>query len=242
MAHTSITAEDHHFPPIFVDSARIPIDKVLLDTKLMQQMSEQAKQKTQSEPETLKQQIMNEMLSSFILARLKVPDSSNPFPRDTLGSTLPPLTPRTEKLMPFLTMLSSDTRNLMIPRPANYIEPPRYKKLAHVDMDKFHGLLSEVNAHNGEMKKMNTNAERMTQLLDISMMAFKNAEKEKQRKKTMSKQKQQWMNSFTTWIVGKQVAQVRLALDKSAAYADLLQQQAERKAAAKERGVTLPPI
>jgi hypothetical protein len=126
-------------------------------------MSDQAKQKTQSDPEELKKQVQNDMISTFILARLKVPDSSNPFPSDMLGNTLPPLTPRTEKLMPFLTMLASDTHNLMVPRPDNYVEPPRYQKLEHVDMDKFHNLISEVNQGNAASKKMTTSAERMTQ-------------------------------------------------------------------------------
>jgi hypothetical protein len=73
------------------------------------------------------------------------------------------------------------------------------------------------------------------------MMAFKNAEKEKARKKTMSKQKRMWMTSFTRWIVRQQCAEVRNVLKGSPAYAELVAAQEERRAA-KKAGVSLPAI
>ena len=163
-----------------------------------------------------------------------------------LDNTLPALTPRTESLMPFLTMLSSDVHSIMIPRPANYIEPPRYQKLEHVCMDKFHGLLAEVNADNSHCSILRTNSERMTQLLDISMMAFKNAEKDKARRKNMSNKKRRWYDAFTRWIVKKNVEEVRAVLESSAAFRELREQQKERKRAAEVKAVgrssSLPSI
>ncbi len=235
--------EDKHFPPIFVDSSRIPIDEAAVEAKVGQMTADQQKQK-QSAPssrEALKTQVLNDMYAQHILARLKVPDSSNPFPKATLGNKLPPLTPRSEELMPFLTLLSTDVSSIMIPRPVNYVDPPKYKKLEHVDLNQFNKLLSEVTETNKGMKSMRTNAERMTQLLDLSMMAFKNAESDRERKRTMGKHKRRWMTSFTTWIVRQQVAAVREVLKESPAYQELVKEQEEKKAA-KDAGVSLPPI
>jgi hypothetical protein len=61
-----------------------------------------------------------EVYAQYILARLKLPDSSNPFTLKEMRSKLPPLTPRTEAVMPFLCKLSEDKYDsIMIEKPEN---------------------------------------------------------------------------------------------------------------------------
>ena len=234
-------SDDKHFPPIYINSDMVHVDEASVDSKVAQLVSDQGKQKVQQTHEQLRKDVLKDFYSTFILARLKVPDASNPFPKNDLAHKLPPLTPRTESLMPFLTLLSTDTENCMVPRPENIEDPPAFQKLTHVSLDNFNDLLADLNNDQKTAKKLTTNAERMTKLLDISLTAFKNAEGDRKRKANMSVEKRRWLNIFTTWIVRQQVVQVKEKLKGSPAYQTLLQETEEKRAAAKA-GLELPPI
>mmetsp|Transcript_24785 Transcript_24785/g.46611 ORF Transcript_24785/g.46611 Transcript_24785/m.46611 type:complete len:503 (+) Transcript_24785:67-1575(+) len=233
--------DDKHFPPIFVNSDSIPVDEAGVDSKVAQLVSDQGKQKKQETHENLRKQVLNNLYSDHILARLKIPDSSNPFPKNDIGNKLPPLTPRTEEKMPFLTLLSTDLHNIMVPRPANFVDPPPFEKLIEVDLGTFESLLASANEDNATMKRIAANAERMSKLLSMSVMAFSNADKNKKRKGKLNVQRQRWLDTFTLWIVRQQVDAVREVLKDSPAYIALEAETAE-KAAAAAAGLTLPPI
>ena len=233
--------DDKHFPPIFVNSDAIPVDDSIVDAKVAQLVSDQGKQKKQETHENLRKQVLNAHYSDYILARLKIPDSSNPFPKQELANKLPPLTPRTEEKMPFLTMLSQDHAHIMVPRPANFVDPPPFEKIVAVDLEKFQNLLASVNSDNANMKRIAANAERMQKLLNISMMAFSNADKNKKRRGTMNVEKKRWLDMFTGWIVNQQVDAVREILKDSPAYAALIAETDEKQAANKA-GISLPAI
>jgi len=233
--------DDKHFPPIFVNSDAIPVDDGIVDAKVAQLVSDQGKQKKQETHENLRKQVLNSHYSDYILARLKIPDSSNPFPKNDIANKLPPLTPRTEEKMPFLTLLSTDAVNIMVPRPANFVDPPPFEKIINVDIGQFQELLASVNADNESMKRIAANAERMSKLLNISVMAFSNADKNKKRRGTMNVEKKRWLDMFTGWIVNQQVAAVREVLKESPSYAALLAE-TEEKAAANKAGISLPAI
>ena len=143
--------------------------------------------------------------------------------------------------MPFLTLLSTDAAHIMVPRPANFIDPPPFEKIVNVDIEKFQDLLASVNADNENMKRIAANAERMSKLLNISVMAFSNADKNKKRRGTMNTEKKRWLDMFTGWIVNQQVNAVRNVLKESPSYAALLAE-TEEKAAANKAGISLPVI
>ena len=233
--------DDKHFPPLYINSDMIHVDEAAIEGKVAQIASDQGKQKVQQTHEQLRKDVLKDFYSTHILARLKVPDASNPFPKKEVANKLPPLTPRTETLMPFLSLLSTDTINIMIPRPENMDEPPPFQKLEHVSLDNFNNLLADLNKDQKHAKKLTTNAERMTKLLDMSLTAFKNAEGERKRKATMSVEKRRWLSIFTTWIVRQQVLKVKELLKDSPAYLSLMQETEEKKAAA-AAGLELPPI
>jgi hypothetical protein len=233
--------DDKHFPPLYINSDMIHVDEASIEGKVAQMASDQGKQKVQQTHEQLRKDVLKDFYSSHILARLKVPDASNPFPKKEIANKLPPLTPRTETLMPFLSLLSTDIHNIMIPMPENIETPPPFQKLKHISLDNFNELLADLSADQKHAKKLTTNAERMTKLLDMSLNAFKNAEGERKRKATMSLEKRRWLSIFTTWIVRQQVVQVKELLKNSPAYLSLLQETEEKKAAAKA-GLELPPL
>jgi hypothetical protein len=233
--------DDKHFPLIFVNSDAIPVDEASVDAKVAQLVSDQGKQKKQETHENLRKQVLNNFYSEHILARLKIPDSSNPFPKNELANKLPPLTPRTEEKMPFLTLLSSDNHNIMVPRPANFVDPPPFEKLIEVDVNAFNDLLASANEDNANMKRIAANAERMSKLLSMSLMAFSNADKNKKRKGKLNPQRQRWLEIFTLWIVNQQVDAVRVVLESSPAYQSLVEE-TEEKRLANEKGVSLPPL
>jgi len=235
--------EDVHFPPLFCDSSRIHLDPNTVDEKMNKTISEQKNKKVQLPHEEIRATVITDTLSAHILARLKVPDSSNPFPKNEMANKLPPISPRTESKMPFLTCLAADTEgtSIMVPRPANMEEPPKWQKAKHVSKEQFANLLADVTKANKEMKTMTTSAERMTALIDISMAAFKNAESDLKRKKNLSSNAQKWVNAFTVYITRKQVEEVRKVLANSPAYAQLLVETEEKKAAS-QRGIALPSV
>ena len=233
--------DDKHFPPIFVDSSAIDIDDNVVNSKVQQLASDQGKQKNQDTHEQLKKNVKNDIYTSHILARLKVPDASNPFPKEAIGEFLPLITPRTETLMPFLSLLSTDKSHIVTSRPDNFVDPPPFQKLKTVTLDNFENLLSEVNSANKDMKKMTTDASRMTKLLDITLQAFKNAEDDRRRKTTLNIQQRRWLMLFTNWIVRQQVECVRKRLEDSPAYQELIKE-TEEKRLASSAGIELPSI
>jgi len=92
--------------------------------------------------------------------------------------------------------------------------------------------LADVTAANSDMKKITTSAERMTALIDISLTAFKNAESDMERKSKLSGNALKWLNAFSVYITRKQVEEVRKVLSKSPAYATLVAETEEKRAAA----------
>lgn len=93
-------------------------------------------------------------------------------------------------------------------------------------------MLADVTAANSDMKKITTSAERMTALIDISLTAFKNAESAMERKSKLSGNALKWLNAFSVYITRKQVEEVRKVLSKSPAYATLVAETEEKRAAA----------
>ena len=78
---------------------------------------------------------------------------------------------------------------------------------------------------------MRTSAEKMSKLMAMSINAFSNAEHDRQRRKGLNKSQMQWVDTFTKWIVRKQVEHVRSRLDSSPAYQELLKEQEEKRKA-----------
>jgi len=129
--------DDVQFPPLFSDSTRIKLDPSVVDAKIAEKLSDQKNKKAQETHEKIRATVVNGILSEHILARLKVPDSSNPFPKSAMSNKLPPISPRTESKMPFLVCLAADTNDvgIMVPKPSNMEEPPKWQKLKHVSPD-----------------------------------------------------------------------------------------------------------
>mmetsp|Transcript_16198 Transcript_16198/g.32308 ORF Transcript_16198/g.32308 Transcript_16198/m.32308 type:complete len:501 (-) Transcript_16198:63-1565(-) len=178
-------------------------------------------------------------IAQYIMARLKLPDSSNPFPVNEMRAKLPPLTPRTEALMPFLCKLSDDKyESLMVQKPENIEAPPAIPKEVQFSVADFENAFNSFQDGAAELKKMRTSAEKMSKLMALSINAFSNAEHDKQRRKGLNKYQMLWVETFTTWIVRKQVEEVRLELEKSPAY-QALQAEQEEKRKAKELGMAV---
>ena len=214
--------KDHQFLPIFIDGSKIPLDKKAIDERTAKGELEYG--------------VRMDMLANYILARLKIPDASNPFPKEELGRRLPPLSPRSEAIMPFIVMLSEDLHNIMIPAPKNATHPVRYEKLEHVDLDKFSSLLDEMKEHTKDMRRMATSADRMQQLTSIAMHAFGQAEKETIMRKKMTASQKKWFLVMTRWLVGQQVVSVQEVLDASPTYQKMRDEQEIKRAAAAAAG------
>ncbi len=222
--------EDREMPCLYVLKKSLAIDAEAMD--------EQIKVAVQtSPPDTPKQAIEDkvkwEFYSSYILARLKLPDSSNPFPVQDMKAKLPPLSPRTESIMPFLCKLSDDKfESLMINKPLNIMPPSEIPKEVAISVDEFMSAFSEFSEASAKVKGIRSSAEKMSKLVAMSINAFNNAEHDLQRRRAMSKQQRMWAQAFTRWIVKKQCEEVRKVLESSPAYQLLLQEQEEKKAAA----------
>jgi len=192
-----------------------------------------------------------EFYSNYLLARLKLPDTSNPFPINEMRNKLPELTPRTEKVMPFLAKLSGDCfkhvagsgefDSLMIARPNNLEAPPNVPKEMEISEDDFKKTFAEFQERAAHATMSRADAEKMQKLMAMSINAFANAEQDATRRKAMTKQQRMWLSMFTRWIVRMQVNEVRKVLDVSAAYKVYTDSQEAKRKAAKEGGA-LPAI
>jgi len=128
-----------------------------------------------------------EFFTSYLLARLKIPDSSNPFPKNDVANKLPPLTPRTESSCPFLSKLSDDKyESLLIKKPDNIHPPPPVPREVNISVDDFMSAISSFNQGADELKKMRTSAEKMSKLMALSINAFSNAEHDRHRRAALN--------------------------------------------------------
>ncbi|GMH51914.1 hypothetical protein TrST_g8219 [Triparma strigata] len=225
--------QDKEMPILYVFKSDVDSH---IDKEVLEEQVKVAIQTSDVREEGSKQLIRNkhewEMYAAYILARLKLPDSSNPFPANEMRAKLPPLTPRTEAVMPFLCKLSEDKyESLMIEKPENMEPPPAIPKEVTISVDDFQQAIASFQDGAAELKKMRTSAEKMSKLMAMSINAFSNAEHDRQRRKGLNKSQMQWVDTFTKWIVRKQVEHVRSRLDSSPAYQELLKEQEEKRKA-----------
>jgi hypothetical protein len=232
--------EDKEMPCLFVHKSDLAIDSTAMEEAITNAtMTSDVREAGQKE--AIMKKITWEFYSNYLLARLKLPDSSNPFPMNEMRNKLPQLTPRTEACMPFFTKLSGDSdKELMIAQPPNLENPPAIPKAVVISEDDFMNTFKEFQErkHASTMGRMN--AEKMQNLMSLSLNAFNNAEHDAAMRRAMNAQQRMWLSIFTKWVVRKQVAAVRSVLDKSPAYAKLVEEQQEKKAGS--GGAALPPI
>ncbi|GMI09493.1 hypothetical protein TrLO_g1278 [Triparma laevis f. longispina] len=232
--------QDKEMPILYV--LKTDVDSHI-DQEALEEQVKVAIQTSDVREEGSKQLIRNkqawEMYAAYILARLKLPDSSNPFPVNEMRAKLPPLTPRTEAVMPFLCKLSDDKyESLMIEKPENVEPPPAIPKEVSISVDDFQAAINSFQDGAAELKKMRTSAEKMSKLMAMSINAFSNAEHDRQRRKGLNKSQMMWVDTFTKWIVRKQVEHVRSRLEPSPAFQEFIREQEEKRKAS-EMGLVM---
>ena len=228
-------SEDKEMPVLYARKSDI---ESFVDAEALEEQVKVAIQtsdvRKEGQSDAIREKTEWEFYSQYILARLKIPDSSNPFPTEEMEEKLGrPITPETRAIMPFLSKLSDDKYDsLMVSPPANIEPPPEIPKEVSISVEDFNKAFSSFQEGAGELKKMRTSAEKMSKIIAISINAFGNAETDRLRRKSMSVEQARWSTLFTLWIVRKQVEEVRKRLETSPAYQDLVAETEEKRLAA----------
>ncbi|GMI44260.1 hypothetical protein TrCOL_g1429 [Triparma columacea] len=233
--------EDKEMPTLYVMKSDIEAncDKDKLEEEIKVAI-QTADTREAGQSEMIRDRTMWDFFTNYILARLKIPDTSNPFPKNEMANKLPPLTPRTESLCPFLCKLSDDKfDSLMIPKPQNILPPPPVPREVVISVDDFMTAFSSFKEGHDELKKMRTSAEKMSKLMALSISAFSNAEHDRHRRAALNSRQKLWLDCFTRWIVRQQVVQVKELLKTSPAYLQLMSETEEKKSA---KAIGLPEI
>ncbi|GMH52015.1 hypothetical protein TL16_g01139 [Triparma laevis f. inornata] len=183
--------QDKEMPILYV--LKTDVDSHI-DQEALEEQVKVAIQTSDVREEGSKQLIRNkqawEMYAAYILARLKLPDSSNPFPE------------------------------------------------VSISVDDFQAAINSFQDGAAELKKMRTSAEKMSKLMAMSINAFSNAEHDRQRRKGLNKSQMMWVDTFTKWIVRKQVEHVRSRLEPSPAFQEFIREQEEKRKAS-EMGLVM---
>ena len=217
-------------PCIYVKRREIPLDQDALDEAIKVALGADSGGGKGKEKE-FTERITWETYGNYILARMKIPDKNNPFPPNE-KLKLPPLTPRTEAMMPYLQKLSDDKMDLMVDKPKFMSDPPPVPKEVKVNVEDFHKILNSLNADTHGIRTLRGSAENMSKVLALSVNAFANAEHIREVRKHMDKKHIRYLRIFTSWIVKNQCREVQTVLDNSPIYKEMLNEMAEKKAAA----------
>ncbi|GMH46806.1 hypothetical protein TrRE_jg6999 [Triparma retinervis] len=233
--------EDKEMPTLYVKKSDIEAncdkEKLEEDIKVAIQTADT---REAGQSDIVRDRTMWDFFTNYLLARLKIPDTSNPFPKNEMANKLPPLTPRTESLCPFLCKLSDDKyESLMIPKPQNIHPPPPVPREVVISVSDFMTAFDSFKEGHDELKKLRTSAEKMSKLMALSISAFSNAEHDRHRRAALNSRQRLWLDSFTRWIVRQQVVQVKKLLETSPAYMQLLAETEEKRSA---KAIGLPEI
>ena len=225
-------SEDREMPCLYVKRSTIQLKKEALDEAIKTAIqTSDAREKGVAA--SIAEKTTWEFYASYLLARLKLPDASNPFPMNEMRAKLPPLSPRGESLMPFLGKLADDTYDtLMIAKPIFLDNPPMIPKEVVISVSDFLQVFEQLNHDTKAIKSLRSSAEKMSKMLALSVNAFSNAEKSGHRKKDLKGPKKHWLTLLTRYIVQNSTDAVRERLKTSDAYKLLCEEQAEKKKAA----------
>jgi hypothetical protein len=224
-------SEDKEVPSLYVSIHDIEISAETTIATMKKEISA-SNAKTEEQKKKVGDDAKWTLFAEYILARLKLPDTSNPFPVNEMRAKLPPLTPRSESIMPFLCKLSDDQykgESLMIAKPLGIEPPPAVPREIVVSVDDFHKALAELNDGHRDARVLRSSAASMSKLLELSMNAFANAEQDVNRRRLLSASKRGWIDTLTKYVVKKQAEAVRAVLATSPAYAALLEEQKAKK-------------
>lgn len=222
-------SEDREMPCLYVKRSSIQLKKEAVDEAIKTAIqTSDAREKGVAA--AIAEKTTWEFYAQYLLARLKLPDASNPFPMNEMRAKLPPLSPRAESIMPFLSKLADDSYDtIMIAKPKFLDDPPKIPKEVVISVGDFLQVFEQLNSDTKAIKNLRSSAEKMSKLLALSVNAFSNAEKSGARRKDLKGAKKTWVTLLTRWIVERSCDAVRERLKSSPSFKLLCEEQAEKK-------------